>query len=136
MKINIIDSRVTELYFSPSKIDGSTEEMNESLKGSATFKARVEFSEKNFFVVFALTLHLDEEVVIKLGYKSRFETDNEIDEEFKSSNFPYVNAPAIAYPFLRAFVANITLSSGYAPVMLPSVNFVAMKDKVMAESGR
>ena len=53
-----------------------------------------------------------------------FELDEEITDEFKLSSFPKVNAPAIAFPYLRAFISNLTLQSGLEPVILPSINFV------------
>lgn len=53
-----------------------------------------------------------------------FEIDDDITEEFKVSDFPKINAPAIAFPYLRTLISNITLQSGFRPVMLPSINFV------------
>lgn len=66
---------------------------------------------------------------LDLDFVAEFETDNDIDDEFKSSQFPVVNAPAIAYPFLRAFVSNFTLNAGFEPVILPTINFQAMAKK-------
>ena len=53
-----------------------------------------------------------------------FKLDEKITEEFKLSNFPKINAPAIAFPFLRSYISNLTLQSGFDPVILPSINFV------------
>ena len=58
-----------------------------------------------------------------------FRLDEEITEEFKLSDFPKINAPAIAFPYLRALVSNITLQSGFDPVMLPSINFVKLAEE-------
>ena len=54
--------------------------------------------------------------------------EGELSEEFKTSSFPKVNAPAIAFPYLRAFVSNLTLQSGLNPVMLPSINFIKLAE--------
>lgn len=43
--------------------------------------------------------------------------------------FAKINAPAIAYPFLRAYIANFFISSGYNALMLPTINFQAMAEK-------
>ncbi|MCW1913718.1 protein-export chaperone SecB [Luteolibacter sp. GHJ8] len=59
----------------------------------------------------------------EVEYSSFFETDEEFDEEFKNSAFVRVNAPAIAFPFIRSYVAHVTLIAGYEPVILPSVNY-------------
>ena len=37
---------------------------------------------------------------------------------------PAINAPAIAFPYLRSFLSILTMQAGYPPVMIPSVNFV------------
>ncbi len=55
-----------------------------------------------------------------------FSLNNEITEEFKVSDFPKINAPAIAFPYLRAYISNLTLQSGFQPIILPSINFVAL----------
>lgn len=55
-----------------------------------------------------------------------FKIDEPISEKFKLSDFPKVNAPAIAFPYLRTFISNLTLNSGYDPVILPSINFVKL----------
>ena len=55
-----------------------------------------------------------------------FSVDGEITEGFKLSDFPKINAPAIAFPYLRAYISNLTLQSGLEPVMLPSINFVTL----------
>ena len=65
-----------------------------------------------------------------LDIKAMFDflTDEEISEEFKQSHFPRINAPAIAYPYLRAYVSNLTLQSGVNPAMLPTINFVKFEN--------
>lgn len=57
-----------------------------------------------------------------------FNLDTNITEEFKVSDFPKINAPAIAFPYIRAYISNLTLQSGYKPVMLPSINFVSLAE--------
>lgn len=61
---------------------------------------------------------------IKAEMRFFFETDAPITGEFKNSSFPTVNAPAIAFPYLRSFLSVVTMQAGYPPVMLPSINFV------------
>ncbi|WP_236195476.1 protein-export chaperone SecB [Pseudomonas glycinae] len=148
MKINIASSRVLHLLISPqhakddAESDTSTPDArtqvddvsNAGEERQAFFGARVKFFDNFFCVVFKTEIHTDEGMCVDLEYESRFNINVPVDEEFKSSNFPYVNAPAIAYPYLRAFISNLTLNAGFAPVMLPSLNFVAMKDKIKAAS--
>lgn len=55
-----------------------------------------------------------------------------VDEPEIYNSFVHVNAPAIAYPYLRAFISNIILQSGMAPIIIPPVNFT--KPKKIAEN--
>jgi preprotein translocase subunit SecB len=52
-----------------------------------------------------------------------FESSTEIDDNFLNSDFAKINAPAIAFPFLRAFVSTFSLNAGYSPIVLPAFNF-------------
>ncbi len=38
-------------------------------------------------------------------------------------NFLNISAPTILYPFIRAFVSNLTLQSGMNPIIIPTINF-------------
>ncbi|AMH11623.1 protein-export chaperone SecB [Klebsiella aerogenes] len=79
---------------------------------------------REFKIIFDFEYITEEGKYLRVDYHSTFTTDSDIGDEFISSKFPIINAPAIAFPFLRAFVANVLISSGYQPVLLPSVNFV------------
>jgi preprotein translocase subunit SecB len=50
-----------------------------------------------------------------------FEFDNNLPEEMKKSFFN-VNAPAIIFPYVRAYVSSITGLSGIKPIILPTLN--------------
>ncbi|RZL31401.1 MAG: hypothetical protein EOP00_35135 [Pedobacter sp.] len=63
---------------------------------------------------------------LKVEAIAHFECDILIDIEFLNGDFVRVNAPAIGFPYLRAFISNFTLSAGFNPIFLPTYNFVAM----------
>lgn len=48
-------------------------------------------------------------------------------EEYKSSMF-VVNAPAIAFPYVRAYIATLTAQSGLFTVTLPTFNLTSLAD--------
>ena len=50
--------------------------------------------------------------------------EGDLPEDLVANDFVMINAPAIAYPFLRTFVQQLTLLAGVQPLMLPVVNFV------------
>lgn len=133
MKINIVENTVLNLIMQdlPPDDDLEIEGSDHLQKTKSRFSIKLEFEENSFSVTFDLKLATPERKGILVEFKSRFVTNAPIDSDFKTSAFPYVNAPAISYPYLRAFVSNLTLNSGYSPVMLPSVNFVALKGKTM-----
>lgn len=100
---------------------------------SLDMKNSFDIEKKRFYVCFDLTLNdprydLFTEVVYPFDV-----IDGEIDEAFIKSHFPRVNAPAIAFPYLRAMISTITLQAGLKPVMLPSINFANAKEAAPIE---
>lgn len=79
---------------------------------------------REFILQFSLIIPHKDGIVFDIKYNALFETSEDIDEEFKQSDFTKVNAPAIAYPFLRSYVATLLTLSGYDPLMLPTINFL------------
>lgn len=103
---------------------------NQRKENSLGLRFRKFFDNKNKFafkIVFNLTIN-DIEYDLNIEAMFNFKTDEEITEDFKNSYFPKINAPAIAYPYLRAYVSNLTLQSGVTPVMLPTINFVKFEN--------
>jgi preprotein translocase subunit SecB len=81
----------------------------------------------SFRVVFDISLHSPQnELRLNLKAIALFVTTETISDEFLHSPLAKVNAPAIAFPFIRAYIANFTLNCGFNPIMLPSFNFQAM----------
>jgi preprotein translocase subunit SecB len=125
MNIKLVESSVDTL---------TLEKTDEKIK-NLQFSLGTAFSAddlKSFLIIFDLILKVDDDRVLTIKYLSQFQADEEITEEYRKSHFFSVNAPAIAYPFLRAYVANFMLSSGFDPMILPTINFVKLgedKDK-------
>lgn len=110
-------------YESKAHLDEDT-----SNKLSINIAVSTAFSEgesKNFIVSFELEIATksNDDLKIKIKASAMFETESIINEEFRNSNFVKVNAPAIAFPFLRSYVSTLTVNSGIKPVILPSFNF-------------
>ncbi|EOL8936926.1 TPA: preprotein translocase subunit SecB [Klebsiella pneumoniae] len=116
LKDNILDS--FRLEKKESVIDEHKDELS--------FGFKPEFLEdelRSYSILFSIQFKHKEGATFDVVYRSRFSTDDDITSSFKKSPFIFVNSPAIAYPFLRAYIANIMLLSGYDPIMLPTVNF-------------
>lgn len=121
MKIQLKGWKVKQLSFKindkPSKV---------SKKNSFNLSVGHSFSEDNdreFGIGFIIMIR-DAEFSIKLEMLFLFQIDQHIDEDFKQSDFVKINAPAIAFPYVRSYISNFTLQSGFDPIILPSVNFV------------
>lgn len=105
------------------------EEINEndfSLSFSNCFN---EAEPQSFLVMFEISITSEQGYSLEVSYVAEFTTDEPITSEFKISHFPIVNAPAIAYPYMRGYVSTVTLNSGYEPLILPTINFQAMAEK-------
>jgi preprotein translocase subunit SecB len=45
-------------------------------------------------------------------------------------NYFFVNAPAIVFPYVRAYLSTLTNLSGLRPLNLPTLNLTTLKDKL------
>lgn len=127
MKIQLKDWKINHLNFSEGNIN-INQENDDNL-----FKLNVDrdFPEDNsrkFSILFNFEIK-NEKFELEISSTFNFAVDEVIDEKFKISDFPRVNAPAIAFPYLRAYISNFTLQSGFNPVMLSSINFVKFPQK-------
>jgi len=126
-KIQLVDTFVKRIQL---------ESISEQVTESTEFGFSEGYSEDNpetFIVEFALKINSASGFILELHYICQFMTDKPIDVEFKESAFPKVNAPAIGYPYLRAFVSNVLLSSGFEPAILPTINFQAQYNEAQKQ---
>lgn len=124
MKIQLDNWKVINMNF--AFLDENKRDNNSfDLKSGSFFP---ENEKKSFGVGFNLEVK-DSDFDLSIETLFMFILDEEITEEFKLSDFPKINAPAIAFPYLRALVSNLTLQSGFDPVMLPSINFVKLAEE-------
>ena len=122
MQISIEKTLVRELTFK-----GTLNEPSDSDKRTFNVKFEQIYPTTNlrsFVIRFNVTVMNTEEFDISVIYDAVFKTNEDVDDEFKNSHFPNINAPAIAYPFLRSYISFLTLNSGFEPAILPTINFV------------
>ena len=72
--------------------------------------------------------------IYKIEYHTVFEADGEIDDEFLDSDFAKISAPAIGFPYVRAFISNLSLQAGLPLVILPSINFIQLAHQERASN--
>jgi preprotein translocase subunit SecB len=127
MRIQLKDWKVSNLNFALLDENIKRETNSFDLESGSYFSE--DKSSNVFGVGFKLTIN-DKLFDLVVEAVFHFELLEEaITDEFKLSSFPKVNAPAIAFPYLRAFISNLTLQSGLEPVILPSINFVQLAKK-------
>lgn len=119
MKLMLKDYKVVNLNFEILSEQNIEDQFN--LKVGQMFSE--EEKEKSFGIGFIVEI-MSNSYKIKLEMRFFFESDEIIDDNFKKSSFPKVNAPAIAFPYLRAYISNLTMQSGFTPLLLPSINFI------------
>lgn|SRR5680860_391573 len=118
MKIQLENWKVLNLNFVFREEERSEDSFD--LKTGNFFPEK---EEKTFRIGFEIEIK-DKKFDLSIEAIFMFKLDENVSEEFKLSDFPKINAPAIAFPYLRAYISNLTLQSGFEPVMLPSINFV------------
>lgn len=121
MKIQLKGWKVKNLSFKINEKPSRVSKTN-------SFKLSIGYSfpddSNNEFVIGFIVNIKDAEFKISLEMLFVFQIDEVIDENFKQSDFVKINAPAIAFPYVRSYISNLTLQSGFDPIILPSVNFV------------
>lgn len=71
-----------------------------------------------FSVNFHLSIGPPEALVyLNLRWYAWFSVEGNLPEDLVANDFTMINAPAIAYPFLRVFVQQLTLLSGVPPLL-------------------
>ena len=127
MDLQLASTKVKKIILEEREIESDENSFNFIVGASA--------ENKNIFVViFNLKISDEHEnYFLETTYEASFITNEEIDDNFMNSNFPKINAPAIAFPYFRAFISTITQQAGFNTVVLPSVNFVKLAEEMLSD---
>ena len=99
-------------------------DLNPNNKIDVEFKqtSSVNESESKYMHVLGVSIKDKEgKLNIEVEANGFFEFDKELDEDARSKFFN-VNAPAILFPYVRAYITTLTSLSGISPVILPTLN--------------
>lgn len=132
MKLKLEDYKLVDLKFNLLEKDSVVSDTNDNLNLQVGQFYDLD-DECSFGIGFKVNF-VKENYCINMEMRFFFTADEPITEEFKKSSFPMVNAPAIAFPYLRSFISIFTLQSGFAPVLIPSINFVELTKTAQANS--
>jgi preprotein translocase subunit SecB len=128
-QIKLDSVQVTNLSLETKTFNPSVTATND-LETTLNFgQAYSEEDSKKFSILFKVVIsNPNKDFVMSVNVTAHFESSVNVDNEFKKSSFVQISAPAIAFPFVRAFISNLTLNSGYNPIILPSFNFIKIAD--------
>jgi preprotein translocase subunit SecB len=70
-----------------------------------------------------------ENLKIHLIAKGYFEFKDELND-VQRANFININAPAILFPYIRAYISTLTALSGINPLILPTLNLSGRNNKI------
>ncbi len=71
-------------------------------------------------------------VKVHITYSASLDKTGMKFDPTKLSNFIYINAPAIIFPFVREEIANLTSKAGVGGVLIQPVNFVELNNNRIA----
>jgi preprotein translocase subunit SecB len=82
--------------------------------------------------VFHLKLKIEvkddlEGLLIKVDSFADFKIEGNIDDP-ANSNYLFLNAPAILFPYIRAYITTLTALSGVDPITIPPLNTEGIKE--------
>jgi len=121
--IKLEEVRAVKVDFDATQADLTNwEEKDVDLKYYNSFtKEQVHY----FTVVFLIKISIGS-VKISAEYegvfKSKFSTK---DEKFVDSTLLKISAPAMVFPYVRAFITTLSTNCGLPPIIIPTINFVA-----------
>lgn len=141
MTENIIQHQIRLVTFKAVKVELTCRKIDTDFRPSFDLKlGDLMFPEtpKLFAKVFTIKMEtpsLGTEVVhCTVIYHTVFECSSPIDDKFLKSEFGRISAPAIGFPFVRAFISTISLQAGLAPILIPSINFVQFNKEIEAHT--
>ena len=59
-----------------------------------------------------------------------FEADESVDKQ-QLNAFIALNAPAILFPYIRAFISSLTAQAGIQPIIIPTVNLYGLGQELL-----
>lgn len=135
MNIQLVSTKAIQIKLDPigPEVDSTSEPESFSFDFNPMFPEEKDES-NSFAIVFNGELkNCKENYISRVIFMSVFEVDELIKIDFLKENFALINAPAIGYPYFRAFYSNFLLSSGYEPFILPTINFVQLRNDKLEE---
>ena len=126
-KFRLLDFKVEHSHFDIEPNNIKDEETNFSINIGRQYGIN---EEKRMFRLDLIVRIKDDNNAVNISVEIAgfFEFDSDLDDQAKN-NFFTINAPAILFPHVRAYVSALTALSGLKPIILPTINFSASQNK-------
>jgi preprotein translocase subunit SecB len=109
-----------------SHIKQNHDNIANELKLSFIPKGEIDKTQSSFLLTLETTIEDDNNAfTANIKAKATFSFDKDADPEH-IDNFFYMNAPAILFPYIRAYISTLTTLSGVKPVTLPTLNLSSL----------
>lgn len=114
--------RVRELnYKFDSTVDKSTNEIIVNAHFSPIFNPKYP---KTFYLRFEVSFSTkSDEISLHLVAFANFILDNDYDDTFMNSDYIRFQAAEIAFPYIKTFLAILTQTAGFNPIIIPDISF-------------
>lgn len=84
---------------------------------------------KIFYLILGVSVKDKENrLKIEVNVEGQFKFENREDERIE--DFLYLNAPAILFPYIRAYINTLSSLSGNRPIVLPTLNLSGMRENL------
>jgi preprotein translocase subunit SecB len=111
-----------EYFIRKSSIEKKEGDVSDEFKISFSPNGIIYKSDSCFRLI--LGVHIEDVnrvIVIDVEAIADYYFDKEVDIALLENYF-YINAPALLFPYIRAYISTLTNLSGYKPVNLPTLN--------------
>ncbi|EMJ5172528.1 hypothetical protein [Klebsiella aerogenes] len=130
MKITPIGSKVHKVALTPKE---QTESPKKGKKDNKNTNANLKLdnelylnknSSKIFRARYKIQVDIEDSVEVDVIYDFDFKSDTDVDQTLVSSMVIRSQVPTLVYPYIKAYLEQFLLISGYGNVPLPYVDFI------------
>lgn len=111
-------------------------EITPSKKISLNFKPKGIINKPKLVFELRLKVKIEDEnksFNIEIDSVANYTFENELSLD-KLNNFFYTNAPALLFPYIRAYISTLTNLSGFEPINLPTLNMTRLGKDLKANT--
>jgi preprotein translocase subunit SecB len=102
--------------------------VGETINISFAPSGEVDQGNKTFYLHLKIVINDDKKTLkVEVNTIAEFQFNMEIKPEDLEGYF-YINAPAIVFPYIRAYISTLTNLAGWSPVVLPTLNLSSLKE--------